>query len=842
MGQEESYTNNTNNSNLNLMSSNKQYLNFKINRSLFDFLYVIGRGGFGKVWKVRYKKTHKKYALKEMSKVKIIDRKSEKSIKNEKEFLSILHHPFLVNMMCSFQDYDNLYLVMDLLTGGDLRYHICHKKIFNEEQTKFFVSCVLTGLEYIHKNNIIHRDIKPENLVLDEKGYVAITDFGVAKKNTRDNSSETSGTPGYMAPEVLCAQNHSFPVDFFAVGVIAFEFLHGFRPYLGRNRKEIKEAVLAKQVHIHRKDCINNGWSLEAGDFINKMIYRKPMKRLGYNGIDEIKSHPWFKEVNWEDLVKKKIRSSFVPKLGDNFDKKYCEGIEKIGTQTEERYQYYMSKEKFKDLFKNYTFIRNDIQEVSNILYNNNNKIRDNNTNSNRNTTTSSKGSINNFNNNIKFNKNNNNINKNNINIMYQKLINNNFNLNNNSQINNNSAIFNNINNNSSNNNSNNNNSNNSNNFSALSLSKYLNRDNSTPNYYKHINNNSVNLFNFNNENQLNNNNNNNLSSTKYSTINLENNKNNKNKNLNISNKEGKLIYSPPHNIHQNSLNFSNNISNKTKEYIISIKNNNNNENNDYIINNNNNFVLQSPISSYSRSINKLGLSSSNSSANILGNSNIPKYYKIQHNSSNNNNSINNINNNRGIYQYYNNNSSNNNNFNNYGSSSNILKNNFLYDNSNLNNNKITNNIDFKTQRYKRVSSSSRGDRRPGLNKNSSMKFLNFNSSYYNNLNINNSSSSNINNNSNMNINNNINNYQNQNIKINSYNYNNKNNNLNNNNNNNMNPFSNISRIGNTGHYNFDINGHKYINPTNSSPKTQRPITTFKKSSSSVSMNIQNIY
>ena len=99
-----------------------------LSKTLFDFLYVIGRGGFGKVWKVRYKRTQKKYALKEMSKVKIIDRKSEKSIKNEKEFLSKLHHPFLVNMICSFQDYDNLYLVMDLFTGGDLRYHICKKK------------------------------------------------------------------------------------------------------------------------------------------------------------------------------------------------------------------------------------------------------------------------------------------------------------------------------------------------------------------------------------------------------------------------------------------------------------------------------------------------------------------------------------------------------------------------------------------------------------------------------------------------------------------------------------------------------------------------------------------
>ena len=104
-----------------------------LSKSLFDFLYIIGRGGFGKVWKVQYKRTKVNYALKEMSKVKIIDRKSEKSIKNEKDFLSKLHNPFLVNMICSFQDFENLYLVMDLFTGGDLRYHICQKKKFTEQ-------------------------------------------------------------------------------------------------------------------------------------------------------------------------------------------------------------------------------------------------------------------------------------------------------------------------------------------------------------------------------------------------------------------------------------------------------------------------------------------------------------------------------------------------------------------------------------------------------------------------------------------------------------------------------------------------------------------------------------
>ena len=177
----------------------------------------MGKGGFGKVWKVQYKKTKEIYALKEMSKLKIIDKKSEKSINSEREFLSKLHHPFIVNMHYAFQDKDNLYLVMDMLSGGDLRYHISRYRRFSEEQTRFFIACMIYSLEYIHSNNVIHRDIKPENFVLDDKGYVRITDFGIAKENMPDNSSETSGTPGYMSPEVMRGKNHSFPVDFFAI-------------------------------------------------------------------------------------------------------------------------------------------------------------------------------------------------------------------------------------------------------------------------------------------------------------------------------------------------------------------------------------------------------------------------------------------------------------------------------------------------------------------------------------------------------------------------------------------------------------------------------------------------
>jgi serum/glucocorticoid-regulated kinase 1/serum/glucocorticoid-regulated kinase 2 len=156
------------------------------------------------------------------------------------------------------------------MAGGDLRYHIGRNRRFSEEQTskylkssdsmnltifyhfaEFFIACMLLCLEYLHKNAILHRDIKPENLVFDENGYLRITDLGIARLWNPENSKDTSGTPGYMAPEVMCRQNHGVAVDYFAMGVIAYECMFGKRPYHGKDRKEIRDQILAKQVKIH---------------------------------------------------------------------------------------------------------------------------------------------------------------------------------------------------------------------------------------------------------------------------------------------------------------------------------------------------------------------------------------------------------------------------------------------------------------------------------------------------------------------------------------------------------------------------------------------------------------
>ena len=137
---------------------------------------------------------------------------------------------------------------MDMHSGGDLRYHISRQRLFTEAQTKFFVACIVHSLSFIHKKLIIHRDIKPENLVFDSRGYLKVTDFGIARIWSQDNSRETSGTPGYMAPEVMCKQNHGVSVDYYAVGVIAYECMLGKRPYNGKGRKEIRDNILAENV------------------------------------------------------------------------------------------------------------------------------------------------------------------------------------------------------------------------------------------------------------------------------------------------------------------------------------------------------------------------------------------------------------------------------------------------------------------------------------------------------------------------------------------------------------------------------------------------------------------
>ena len=288
-----------------------------------------------------------------MSKAKIIDKKSIESILGEKRILSELHHPFIVNMIYSFQDFDYLYLVMELLSGGNLRYHISLKKRFQENQIKFIIGCIMIGLKYIHGQNILHRDIKPENLVFDQNGYLRITDFGIAKHYVINNKKDTSGTVGYLAPEVLCNVNHNFSIDYYAVGIITYELMYGHRPYIGKNKHEVKQLILTRQAKIEYED-LPYGFSNDIADFINGLIQRKPKYRLGKDDINEVIDHSWFDDFDWNNCAIKKLKAPYVPKYGDNFDKNYCLQSNKIGTETIERYSKIMSKENIHLLFREF--------------------------------------------------------------------------------------------------------------------------------------------------------------------------------------------------------------------------------------------------------------------------------------------------------------------------------------------------------------------------------------------------------------------------------------------------------------------------------------------------------
>ena len=359
-----------------------------------------------------------------MSKAKIVDKKSIESILGEKKILSELHHPFIVNMIYSFQDFDYLYLVMELLSGGNLRYHLTLRKRFNEAQIKFLIGCIMIGLKYIHGQNILHRDIKPENLVFDSNGYLRITDFGIAKHYVVNNKKDTSGTIGYLAPEVLCNVNHNFSIDYYAVGIITYELMYGHRPYLGKNKHEVKQLILTRQAKIEFSD-LPEGFSHDIADFINKLIQRKPKNRLGKSNINEVLSHPWFMGFDWDNCSKKKLRAPYIPKYGDNFDKNYCLQSNKIGTETMERYEKIMAKDEIQIIFKEFNCnkIPKELYGYNYKKINENKYTTNNNVSSNMSTTSISRNNKNeNHQNNLKAY---NNINYINRNILKNKILNN---------------------------------------------------------------------------------------------------------------------------------------------------------------------------------------------------------------------------------------------------------------------------------------------------------------------------------------------------------------------------------------------------------------------------------
>ena len=235
---------------------------------------------------------------------------------------------------------------------------------------------MLLGLEYCHTNLIIHRDIKPENIIFDSNGYAHITDFGIAMQQSK-NSTQGSGTPAYMAPEALFSLSQTISVDYYSLGIVCYELMFGKKPYTGK-RDEIKEKIKTIDIKLNSNN-IKKGWSLESADLINKLIQKNPNKRLGSSGgINEIKKHPWFKDINWKELYNFKLKAPFVPYGENNYEARFTTKKSIWGDDTEQRYIDILKSSDYKTAFNDYSYFnRYDIktQGLKMIFFNVHDKI-----------------------------------------------------------------------------------------------------------------------------------------------------------------------------------------------------------------------------------------------------------------------------------------------------------------------------------------------------------------------------------------------------------------------------------------------------------------------------------
>lgn len=273
---------------------------------------VIGRGSFGKVMQVRYKKDGTIYAMKVMRKDAIIAKNQVTHTRDEKSILQSIHHPFIVNLNYAFQTKDKLYMILDFVNGGELFYHLKREGKFSEERVRFYSAEISSALLHLHSHGIIYRDLKPENILLDDKGHIVITDFGLSKEVLKDDSTHTfCGTPEYLAPEVLRGQGHSFPVDWWSLGTLIYEMLTGLPPFYSKHINVMYQKILNAQLTF--PSTVSN----DAKSLLEGLLERDVDKRLGG---DSVKSHPFFSSLDWKSLEEKKIKVPWVPPVRDKND------------------------------------------------------------------------------------------------------------------------------------------------------------------------------------------------------------------------------------------------------------------------------------------------------------------------------------------------------------------------------------------------------------------------------------------------------------------------------------------------------------------------------------------
>eukprot|EP00397_Hematodinium_sp_SG-2012_P016647 GEMP01016993.1.p1 GENE.GEMP01016993.1~~GEMP01016993.1.p1 ORF type:complete len:319 (+),score=54.00 GEMP01016993.1:288-1244(+) len=290
----------------------------------FDIQRTLGCGSFGRVKYAKYYKDGNYYAVKFMKKQEIIRLKQVDHIMGEKQVMGMLDFPFIVNMKGSFKDDRYVYIVMEIIPGGELFTHLRRARKFTDEQAKFFASTISLTFDHMHSKNIVHRDLKPENILLCSNGYSKLTDFGFAKVVEPGQRTYTlCGTPEYIAPEVLLNKGHGKPVDWWTLGILIYEMIVGQPPFCDEEPMGIYQKILAGKIYFPKY------FDKSSKALVKKLLTADLSKRYGNlkNGSEDILKCKWFGNIDFVEILAQSIVAPFKPAMTNEQDTSNFEDI-----------------------------------------------------------------------------------------------------------------------------------------------------------------------------------------------------------------------------------------------------------------------------------------------------------------------------------------------------------------------------------------------------------------------------------------------------------------------------------------------------------------------------------
>ena len=337
--------------NLNLSEMMLNYLNISLylhdeSVSLEDLLFIkeIGKGNYGCVSLVMNKRTNFPYAIKAINKYSIIEESLIENIELEKNILLKIDHPFIVKLVKCLKNEKNIFFLMEYIKGKELFDVIRDIGFLNKEQTNFYVASMMIAMQYLHERKIIYRDIKPENIIVEKNGYLKLIDFGTAKE-IEDRTKTIIGTPHYMAPEIIMGGGYSFQVDFWSISICMYEFMCGEVPFGEKEEDpmEIYFAIINNHLSFPNKFITINK---EFKHLMKKMLDKNPSNRL--SNFHSIKTQPWFKDFNWDELTNLNLKAPYFPKISySSFDfDEHCKPLFDNEKQKFKSYIHYLKDSK----------------------------------------------------------------------------------------------------------------------------------------------------------------------------------------------------------------------------------------------------------------------------------------------------------------------------------------------------------------------------------------------------------------------------------------------------------------------------------------------------------------